>query len=640
MSLIVNEKETKAFINALREKRGDDLTLPDAYYFQIMTREKYGSFTNQILFRKLVKLESLIDELHKATPFRGFYVDGKHVPHDSLVCYMTPEPRDVERTNKQVCAAYILKQDNQEFDMGRAFLSECQKYPAQRRILDVDVDVSEKYPLVARGMEEIGVAPTFTIQSRGGYHLLCYDCEPQVNKALYDLSKAIGDIDMLKNAMVPIPGTLQVPPREGRFDWEDFQQLLDDLSKDNDKTIAEELQLANLPKDRVKETLKRKVNESKARSIAQYGESTTMPRISSFAKMLKPEHFRPNLRTLSKEKHTDFVIGDGAFGTVFKSVWETRGFVVAVKVLKCKQFSKKAEESLRHEVEIMANLGHSDHVIDIFGFYADPAGNFALVMSYAPGGSLRDRLDRADFATIPWSQKWTWVEGIAKGMAWLHSADPPIIHRDLKSDNILLGERGEARVSDFGCAIAKTETTMNSSDGGAANGSTTGSLPWIPPEGFIDGTQEAAGDVYAFGVVMWEIATGQLPWPGTGPSLIPALVKEGQRPNVRSISGDDEYVGLMTKCWQQYPAARPSFGLIADELSCRHYNSAYGLVSKTSSATSKPSEGASYDSSSTSKQDNAYGTTTSTTDASSKGGGLHADNSGTQELVSAQSPAI
>lgn len=209
MSLIVNEKETAAFINALREKRGDDPTLSDAYYFQIMTREKYGSFTNQILFRKLVKLDSLIDELHKATPYRGFYLDGKHVPHDTLVCYMTPEPRDVEKANKQVCAAFILKPDNQQFDLGRAFLSECQKYPAQRRILDVDVDVSEKYPMVAKGMKEISVVPTFTIQSRGGYHLLCYDCEPQENKALYDLAKAIGDIDMLKNSMVPIPGTLQ-----------------------------------------------------------------------------------------------------------------------------------------------------------------------------------------------------------------------------------------------------------------------------------------------------------------------------------------------------------------------------------------------------------------------------------------------
>ena len=208
MSLICNEAETAAFVEALKKQRGD-LAVPDAYYFQIMTREKYGSFTNLILFRKIVKLDSLIDEIHKATPFRGFYVDGKHVPHDSLVCYMTPEPRDVEKASKHVCASFILKETDQEFNLPSQFMSECQKNAAERRILDIDIDDASKFPAVAEKIEDLDVEPTFIIRSRGGYHLLCYDCPKTVNKALYDMSQQIGDIDMLKNSMIPIPGTLQ-----------------------------------------------------------------------------------------------------------------------------------------------------------------------------------------------------------------------------------------------------------------------------------------------------------------------------------------------------------------------------------------------------------------------------------------------
>ena len=95
-------------------------------------------------------------------------------------------------------------------------------------------------------------------------------------------------------------------------------------------------------------------------------------------------------------------------------------------------------------------------------------------------------------------------------MAWLHAADPPIIHRDLKSDNILLDENRRAKVTDFGCAIAKEETVTKMGEIVGVN--TAGSVPWMPPEAFLSGIQEAPGDVYAFSLVMWEIATSQTPW--------------------------------------------------------------------------------------------------------------------------------
>lgn len=207
MSLVVDEQAVLGFVEALKKQRRPED--PDEYYIQILTREKYGGPDTRILVRKVVPLDGLLDAIHDSTPFRGFYVDGKRIPHESLACYVTPEPRDTERAMKQLCAQFILKDENQTIRMPAAFYSECQKYPAQRRILDVDIDNTEKYPDVAEKLKEIGVNPTISIKSRGGYHLLCYDCTPIENKALYDMSKAIGDIDLLKNALVPIPGTLQ-----------------------------------------------------------------------------------------------------------------------------------------------------------------------------------------------------------------------------------------------------------------------------------------------------------------------------------------------------------------------------------------------------------------------------------------------
>ncbi|KAH9251704.1 hypothetical protein BASA81_010374 [Batrachochytrium salamandrivorans] len=204
--LLVNEEVTRAFLAKLHSSNN---TSNDNYYLQISTRAKYGGI-NQVLFRKVVKLDRVIEELHRATPLRGFYFDGQHIPHHSLAVYLTPEPRDTDKACRQVCSAFILKQGQEDFKLASLYLSECQKSPSQRRILDIDIDVKEKYlPMRNLLVLELNVQVAFTIESRGGYHLLCYDLPPKAAKLVHDASKRWGDIDLLKNSLIPLPGTIQ-----------------------------------------------------------------------------------------------------------------------------------------------------------------------------------------------------------------------------------------------------------------------------------------------------------------------------------------------------------------------------------------------------------------------------------------------
>ena len=128
---------------------------------------------------------------------------------ESLVCYLSPEPRDIEQAGKQICASFILKSTEQDFRIPSQYLSECQKHPYEKRILDIDVDNKEKYSLVMEAIQVAKVIPKFVIESRGGYHILCYDLGKHQNAMLHEAMKKIGDVDMLKNALIPIPGTFQ-----------------------------------------------------------------------------------------------------------------------------------------------------------------------------------------------------------------------------------------------------------------------------------------------------------------------------------------------------------------------------------------------------------------------------------------------
>jgi serine/threonine protein kinase len=158
----------------------------------------------------------------------------------------------------------------------------------------------------------------------------------------------------------------------------------------------------------------------------------------------------------------------------------------------------------------------------------------------------------------------------AAGMLHLHTRGPPILHRDLKSPNLLLAADWTVKVADMGLSKLMDETTQESTAGGAAN------PRWLAPEVLGGKSPTAASDVFSFGVVMWELLTWKLPWSDTPTVLnIIGYVLEGGRlalppvselPGLKPSDKLDAYISLMNQCWAQEPSARPDFNTIASEL--------------------------------------------------------------------------
>jgi serine/threonine protein kinase len=139
--------------------------------------------------------------------------------------------------------------------------------------------------------------------------------------------------------------------------------------------------------------------------------------------------------------------------------------------------------------------------------------------------------------------------GIVKGISYLHQLRPKIIHRDLKSANILLTNDKKPILTDFGMAKVKLETQKVTRIAGTSN--------WMAPEMFDEeGKITEKVDVYAFGMVMYEITTGMIPFDGKTLQQIYALLTKEKRPIIPDYC-DPFFKSLIEECWKQDYKERP-----------------------------------------------------------------------------------
>ena len=154
--------------------------------------------------------------------------------------------------------------------------------------------------------------------------------------------------------------------------------------------------------------------------------------------------------------------------------------------------------------------------------------NRVCVFELMDWGSVRSLLDEGD-ARFTWEARLRVAIGAARGLACLHeSVDPPIVHRDLKSENILMDNRGEARISDFGlCTLAHHEAHQRQlrRDFTMTVGTIRGTFGYLAPEVVGAGRISTKSDVYAFGVFLLELLTGRRPIETARPSQEQDLVK-------------------------------------------------------------------------------------------------------------------
>ncbi|KAL0027374.1 hypothetical protein WJX79_006143 [Trebouxia sp. C0005] len=200
------------------------------------------------------------------------------------------------------------------------------------------------------------------------------------------------------------------------------------------------------------------------------------------------------------------IIGEGGFGRVYKGRLPN-GTLVAVKRLD--RHGLQGDLEFNVEVSIMAGLHHA-HVVPLLGSCCQ-ADQRVAVFEYMPHGNLRDLLDGKIAAArhFNWPARLNVLLGVAKGLAYLHEGtNPAVVHRDLKSSNILIDGAGQARICDFGLARHKMLLYSQPPPGPPPGGIMTGTFGYMAPEYATSGQTTDKSDVYAFGVVVLEMMTG------------------------------------------------------------------------------------------------------------------------------------
>ncbi|KAK3226478.1 hypothetical protein Dsin_006340 [Dipteronia sinensis] len=206
------------------------------------------------------------------------------------------------------------------------------------------------------------------------------------------------------------------------------------------------------------------------------------------------------LKSATKCFNANRIIGHGAFGTVYKGILQETGDIIAVK--RCSHHSQGKNEFLS-ELSIIGTLRHRN-LVRLQG-WCHEKGEILLVYDLMPNGSL----DKALFESrtpLPWQHRRKILLGVASALAYLHQeCENQVIHRDVKTSNIMLDEEFNARVGDFG--LARQVEHDKSPDATVA----AGTMGYLAPEYLLTGRATEKTDVFSYGAVVLEVASGRRP---------------------------------------------------------------------------------------------------------------------------------
>ncbi len=269
------------------------------------------------------------------------------------------------------------------------------------------------------------------------------------------------------------------------------------------------------------------------------------------------EHLRTTLgSTYSIERE----LGGGGMSRVFMAVETTLGRRVVVKVLPPETLGLVSAERFRREVQLAAGLQHP-HVVPLLNA-GESDGLLYYTMPFVAGETLRGRLARD--GALPIGVVVRVLRDVARALAYAHRRG--VVHRDVKPENILLGEDGDALVADFGIAKALVAATDGGTDGYGAltsAGVALGTPAYMAPEQALgDSTADHRADLYALGVIAYELIAGTHPYVGRSmQALVAAHATEAPEPlSNRRANVPDRLSVLVMRLLEKHPADRPQSG--------------------------------------------------------------------------------
>lgn len=261
------------------------------------------------------------------------------------------------------------------------------------------------------------------------------------------------------------------------------------------------------------------------------------------------------------ELQLEEIIGVGGFGKVYRALWHGEEVAVKAARLDPERDPAVTAEQVRQEARLFGVLQHPN-IIALRGACLSPP-HLCLVMEYARGGALSRVLAGR---RVPPHVLVNWAVQVARGMNYLHSDAPvPIIHRDLKSINILILEAIEnhslsdtvLKITDFGLAREWHKTTKMSA---------AGTYAWMAPEVIRLSLFSKSSDVWSFGVLLWELLTGEVPYREIDALAVAYGVAMNKLTLPIPSTCPEPFARLLEECWDPDPHGRPDFRSILKQL--------------------------------------------------------------------------
>lgn len=254
-------------------------------------------------------------------------------------------------------------------------------------------------------------------------------------------------------------------------------------------------------------------------------------------------------------------IGSGVTSEVYQGQWSRIGKVVAIKMITERSAIRPDEQlAFAREMKILTQVQH-ENLVRFYGVCID-SPPLRIVTEFCEGGACFELLHNSDDVDLIWPQQIKMCKDVAAAMYYLHTFDPMIIHRDLKSLNLLLDrpvygptDVPTVKVCDFGVAKLQREGEWGQMTAQA------GTKHWMAPEMWRGTTYDEKVDVFSYAMVIYEIVCREVPFEEEEPTDVGKYTLAGVRPDMDAVPPDtpQDLINVMQVCWAQESRDRPGF---------------------------------------------------------------------------------